>query len=124
MFFHFSQNNSGGHFDFVESDGITHHVVIEAPNAEAANIEAIHKGLYFDGCDAGRDCSCCGDRWYRQWRDVDGDDIPTVYGHPLGKQVKEQGLLSRGWMKEGREIAVHYANGSIEWFNSDYSKAA
>lgn len=63
MFYHFSQNNSGGSFDFDKNDGITHHVVIEAVSAESANKKLQDIGGYFDGCDTGRDCSCCGDRW-------------------------------------------------------------
>lgn len=120
-FFHFSQNNSGGSFDFSESDGITHHVVIEAKDAEDANITAIGKGLYFDGCDSGQDCSCCGDRWYRT--SDDGSDAPCVYNHPLGTKY-ESGFLGRGWMAPGREIAVHRADGRVEWFNADHTPAS
>lgn len=112
-FWHFSQNNSGGRFDFSESQGITHHVVIEAESAEDANIQAVQKGLYFDGCDTGQDCHCCGDRWYQQWRD-DGKEVPSVYGQPLG--IKSNG---HGWMKAGKETAVHFADGRIEWFGAD-----
>lgn len=122
-FFHFSQNNSGGSFDFSESEGITHHVVIEARDAADANVLAVQKSLYFDGCDTGQDCSCCGDRWYRQgeYRDEAGDDKPTVYGHVLGEKSEPGG---HGWMQEGREVAVHYLDGRIEWFNADYTRAA
>lgn len=127
-FFHFSQNNSGGSFSFVESEGITHHVVIEAKDAEDANITAIMKGLYFDGCDNGTDCSCCGDRWSRvgQWGEEPGDEVPSVYGEPLGSKKPDGKFpsLDRGWMKPGRETAVHYADGRIEWFNADNTAAA
>ena len=121
-FFHFNQNNSGGSFVFNESEGITHHVVIEANDAQDANIIAIMKGLYFDGCSTGIDCSCCGDRWYR----VDeGDEVPSIYGEPLGKKKKKSRYPSfdKGWMKTGRETAVHYSDGRIVWFNADNSEA-
>lgn len=114
-YFHFNQNNSGGRFDFSESEGITHHVVIEARDANDANVTAITKGLYFDGCSNGQDCSCCGDRWYRvgEWGEEKGDAEPTVYGEPVSSY---RASFGRGWMPEGREIAVHHADGRIEWF--------
>lgn len=37
MWFHYSQNNSGGNFVYDAKSGITHHVVIEAKNASAAD---------------------------------------------------------------------------------------
>lgn len=109
-FFHYSQNNSGGDFVFDKKTGITHHVVIEAVDADSANSRAEQIGLYFNGCDDGRDCSCCGDRWSRQWKD-DGNPEPTVYGEPVAK-VKH----FTKWMKPGFETAVHYADGRVEWF--------
>lgn len=113
-FWHFSQNNSGGSFDFSESEGITHHVVIEAESAEDANVKAIQKGLYFDGCDTGQDCPCCGDRWHRQWDSNAGDKLPSIYGQPLGTEGG-----GHEWMKPGKETAVHFADGRIEWFGAD-----
>lgn len=77
-FFHFSQNNSGGSFT-----GPAKHVVVEAENASDANYRAESVGVYFNGCNEGLDCSCCGDRWYRQWLDEAGDDVPMVYGDPV-----------------------------------------
>ena len=110
LFFEYGQNNSGGSFDFDEKRGITHHVIIEADNAKQADIRAESIGLYWNGCDDGRDCPCCGDRWYPSWGDT-GDDEPRLYGQPV---AEAKGTLS--WMKPGREIAVHYANGDISWF--------
>lgn len=111
-FFHFSQNNSGGSFDYSEDFGITAHVIVEAKDAADANTTAVVKGLYFDGCANGNDCSCCGDRWSRQYQDDEGTDAPMVYEKPVGEY---ESFLGRGWMKEGREIAVHFADGRIEW---------
>jgi hypothetical protein len=34
-----------------------------------------------------------------------------LYGQPV---AEAKGTLT--WMKPGREIAVHYANGDISWF--------
>ena len=121
-FFTFSQNNSGGSFDFDEEQGITHYVVIEARDAEDANVTAIMKGLYFDGCDNGMDCSCCGDRWSRvgQYWDEAGTDAPMVYEKPVAEYVP---FLGRGWMKPGKEISVHYTDGRIEWFGVNAKEA-
>lgn len=62
-FFDFSQNNSGGSFVFDEQRGITHFVIVEAMDADHANSVAENIGLYFNGCESGNDCDCCGDRW-------------------------------------------------------------
>ena len=77
-FFHFHQNNSFGLFK-----GPANHVVVEAENASDANDRAQTVGVYFDGCDDGLDCLCCGNRWSRQWSDATGDDVPMVYGSPV-----------------------------------------
>jgi hypothetical protein len=79
-FYTFSQNNSGGSFT-----GPAAYVIVEALSPDDANNRAESAGLYFDGCDDGRDCSCCGDRWYRQFRADNGDDKPSIYGTPVDK---------------------------------------
>lgn len=71
-FFTFWQNNSGGYF--LEP---AEYVIIEAPNAEAANARAIEAGLYFKGVEAGIDCECCGDRWSEQFDE--GHEVPSIY---------------------------------------------
>ncbi len=63
MWFKFDQNNTGGRFTY--SKNLADHVWIEADDPRFANIIAEDLGIYFDGCDAGRDCPCCGDRWHR-----------------------------------------------------------
>ncbi len=117
-FFHFSQNNSGGSFDFSKSEGITHHVVVEAEDADSANAKAETIGIYFDGCEDERDCPCCGDRW-SQVCESDGFPFPHVYGAKLGEKFEE---LRHGWMEDGHEIAVHFSDGNVKWFNEDYTE--
>jgi hypothetical protein len=78
MFFTFDQNNSGG----VHKPPAIY-VIVEAKDHEDANNRAEEHSLYFNGCDSDIDCSCCGDRWYRQWSSEKGDDVPSVYGEPL-----------------------------------------
>jgi hypothetical protein len=104
-FFHYSQNNSGGGFDYDADDGISNNVIIEADDADHANYRARDIGLYFDGVDKGQDCSCCGDRWYETWRD-EGDDEPMMYGRPLAEYTPYH------WHK-GFDTFVHYADGRI-----------
>jgi hypothetical protein len=110
-FYHFSQNNSGGSFHFDEQRGITHNVIVEANDYRHANQLAEDIGIYFDGCDSGQDCSCCGDRWYSQWGETDGKDVPSIYGEPVESQVS-----SIAWMPPGKETVVHYLDGRKEWF--------
>ena len=59
MFYEFRQNNSGGVFHLPAIQ-----VFIEADSMDEANRIAERNGLYFDGAGSGRDCLCCGDRWY------------------------------------------------------------
>lgn len=120
-FFYFMQNNSGGDFHFDEHRGITCNVVIEAGSPESANELALTKGLYFDGCADGLDCPCCGDRWYAVRHDDVGDDAPSVYGNALGRKIESSFIFK--WMPDGRETAVHYLDGRIEWFNADGTPA-
>lgn len=109
MFWEFNQNNSGGSFVFDEKNGLTHFVIIEAETKQEAIDRAESVGIYFNGCDDGRDCSCCGDRWYVPYAD-EGTPKPTVYGEPFNKAK-----LSFRWMKKGKEICVHYLNGKRAW---------
>jgi hypothetical protein len=63
----------------VADDKLCHRVIIEASNSDEAIDIAENLGVYFDGCDSGYDCECCGDRWYRPW-DGDGKTFPYSYG--------------------------------------------
>lgn len=114
MFYHYSQNNSGGSFDFNKKKGITHHVVIEADNAIQANQIAESIGLYFNGCDEGMDCDCCGDRWCEAYGY--GDYCPKVYDHELDK-IPNRNLTA--WMQEGYEVALHLKDGTIKWYGAN-----
>lgn len=106
-FYHFSQNNSGGSFDFDEQRGITHNVIVEAKDYEHANRLAEDIGIYFGGLG---DCPCCGDRWYEQW-DEKGDSVPSIYGEPVESQIS-----SMAWMPPGKETVVHYLDGRRDWY--------
>ena len=101
MFYTFNQNNSGG--DFIINDNVAEWVIIEADSADDANDRAERIGIYFDGCADGYDCSCCGDRWYRQWRN-DGTETPEIYDRP----VVEEGNF--GFLRHS--AIIYYKNGS------------
>lgn len=75
--YRFNQNNSGGDFFGPR------YVLVQAPSASTANALAQDHGVYFDGCEDGRDCPCCGDRWDRVYDDHDATDSPCVYGKPV-----------------------------------------
>jgi len=106
MFFTYNQNNSGGSFD-----GPAEHVVVEAVDYTEANYLAERYGLYFNGCDSGRDCPCCGDRWYSQYSNSDGNEFPSVYGKP----VSDPEALKSWVMPSGKKTAVvYYKNGTVE----------
>ncbi len=107
MFYHYSQNNSGGSFEFDKKRGITHHVVIEADSPSHANERAESIGLYFNGCENDRDCPCCGDRWYPV-HVGDGTEKALVYD----KNPEDHKDM---WFKED-SVAVHQLDGSIVWY--------
>lgn len=111
MFYHFDQNNSGGGFDVDAKAGITVNVIVEAPSAADAVEKAKTIGLYFDGVDAGVDCECCGDRWYAP-RDTDGTEKPEVFGKPVAEYQPRI-----RWAGDEPAVAVHYADGRLEFFS-------
>lgn len=105
MFFTFHQNNSGG--NFVIDRLVAPYVIIEADNADEANIIAEEIGIYFNGAgDFGPDCPCCGDRWYPA--EGEGTELPEVHGEPYYK-------ASRVCVGRGETIVrIYYADGTTE----------
>jgi len=69
MFFEFYQYNPDGFLDYDEVKGISHYVIVEAPDAKAANRRAAYLGL-----DVYR-----GERWYPAF-DTDGTVLPECAG--------------------------------------------
>ena len=103
MFYGFNQNNSGGVFKI--NKNVTVNVFIEADSANKANDIAESVGIYFDGVAVGRDCDCCGDRWYKAYKD-DGEKEPMIDGTPVA-DYKES------WVKKGDPYAhVYNADGT------------
>ena len=116
MFFHFSQNNSGG--SFIEDDRVGGDVIIEADCVKDANKRAVDVGLYFNGCEAGYDCPCCGDRWYELWENEEGTELPEIYGQDATKMIAERrsGRLSD-------MIHIYYKDGRHVWFDGKEVKS-
>jgi hypothetical protein len=111
----YHQNNSGG--SFVRNDSVGPYVWIEADSAEKANSRAQSVGIYFDGCDEGMDCPCCGDRWYEQYRN-DGTDKPELYGQVLsrrkGARIVKDGSYYAGSRNDDLVLHLYYKNGTHE----------
>lgn len=98
-FFTYLQNNSGGVFCHTPEDGIGYQVCIEAVDYNHANARAEGIGLYFYGCDDGRDCDCCGDRWYKAYDGDEEEELPTNGGW---------GIPSYIHYLDGRIVAIPY----------------
>lgn len=78
MFYTFVQNNTYGKFIG------PHVVIVEAASANEANAkaESTTNVVYFDGCQEGEDCYCCGDRWSRV-DDYEGTTLPELWGEKV-----------------------------------------
>lgn len=106
-FFSFDQNNSGG--GFVVDNDVAHNVIIEAATADEANAKAEDIGIYFNGCDDGSDCPCCGDRWYPV-DESDGEDAPNIYGN-------DPELHDELFAEAGQPYChVYYADGLVKTY--------
>lgn len=116
-FFTFRQNNSGG-----SHTGPAITVIIEAKSGVEANELAQSKaGLYFNGCDSDIDCPCCGDRWYEVELGT-GDKVPSIYGKPLSKELKNNLIIS--WAtKSIPSFKVYYKNGKEKVFEYKVKKS-
>jgi hypothetical protein len=101
-FFQFDQNNSGGGFDIDQN--VAPIVVIEAADADDAQDKALVLGIYFDGVNEGRDCECCGDRWYSPEEGKETFDEEAI--------LKEWGWRKRSVQQGEAYAIVHFANGS------------
>lgn len=97
----YRQNNSGGCWD-----GPSLYILCEASAAETADRMAEAAGAYFDGCAAGRDCDCCGDRWARAWGAPDYDTMEAAIAAADPSLVPGYGdlyVIVRGGFQIGRQ---------------------
>lgn len=104
MFYNYHQNNSGG--SFVIDKDVSVNVIIEADSPEEADQKAKDIGIYFDGCDKGFDCPCCGDRWYPAYGK--GDELPSIYGKPIQEYADSERIA---WEGNAPCAYVYYADG-------------
>lgn len=91
QFYEISQNNSGG--SFIVDDKLCHRLFIEAESSDDASSIAEDLGCYWDGCETGSDCHCCGDRWYRPWSNdgINFDEINTKWnGYEISVWVNKE----------------------------------
>jgi hypothetical protein len=110
-FYEISQNNSGG--SHVVDDKVCHRLFIEANSAEEATRIAEDLGCYWDGCSNGRDCSCCGDRWYQPDSPLDFDVMNTRWG---GYEVSQ-------WLTEGKKKGTISKDVAIQNMKAKYPGA-
>ena len=110
-FYEFSQNNSGGGFD--TDDDLCHRLFIEANDAEQANEIAEGLGVYFNGCDNGQDCSCCGDRWYEcdESDSIDLEKTSILYEKELATIADYAQMLADNWGWTKPDGRIFYLDG-------------
>ena len=106
-----TQNNSGG--SFRTTDKLCHRLYIEADNTDDAKAIAEDLGCYWNGCEAGIDCECCGDRWHEPWDEI---EFPVKYGDYVFDTIEDyaQHLYStfmRWTQPDGR---IFYSNGEVK----------
>lgn len=113
-YYEFRQNNSGGRWDNDPGNGIGFMVWIEAMSPSHANERAESIGIYFDGCDRGRDCSCCGDRWSRA-REYDAhEEVPIERYLPNDGKGENFNYSS---YYNGEKVYIHQIDGPFSVIN-------
>ena len=103
-FYTFRQTNTGGKFEV--NKNISQFVLIEALSYKEANERAEGIGIYFNGCESGLDCDCCGDRWDELDEYNKGTESPEIYGKKPSEYVS--------YSPFDYEYRIHFANGNIE----------
>lgn len=117
-FYTYIQNNSDGEFVYNEKAGIAQYVIIEAGSSDEADYRAERIGLYFYGVYNGRDCSCCGDRWYTT-SDFSAYSVPSLYGREVRPnmtydEVEPGSYGLRFTADHEATVFIHHADGRIE----------
>lgn len=116
----YRQNNSGGWFQ-IDND-VSIHVLIQAASTGEADIKAQDIGIYFNGCESGNDCDCCGNRW--NGADWPVDEFSVYYWKERDRKVFNnvrdyaQAVADESiWAEDGKpSVIVYYADGSKELF--------
>jgi hypothetical protein len=101
-FYTYYQNKSGGIFNI--NDQVSQFVIIEATSPKHADILAQEVGIYFNGCENGLDCECCGDRWSDAY--TEGTETPTIYDKPAEE-------FKSNWVKPDKAYCyIYYLDGT------------
>lgn len=108
LFFTFRQSNPGGFYQ----DEMPNYLIVEAPSSDFANFAAEKQGVYFDGCQTGQDCPCCGNRWGRVYSG-DGTDNPQIYGE---KVELDQTVYNDEWESNDSVRVVRWTESIREEF--------
>lgn len=101
LFYCFSQNPVAG--VFLSAPGVREYVIVEGRSWGEILSRAESIGLYFDGVAKGKDCPCCGDRWYKAKR-PDLEDAPALCGSNV-RPVRHPYQKPKGF--------VHYLDGRV-----------
>jgi hypothetical protein len=118
QFYEFDQNNSGGRF--VVDDKLCHVLLIEATNYKEAIQIAESLGCYWNGVQEGRDCRCCGDRWYPPWDEsyVDLEELNEPHKKDKRRryfdgieQYAQYIANEYGWTKP--DVRIYYLDGFV-----------
>jgi hypothetical protein len=86
----YEQNNSGGSFT-----GPALLIAVEAGDPGAADSKAVSVGAYFNGCEDGSDCPCCGDRWHEAYSGR--DESPVTDGGAVDSYLAGWWFAERGY---------------------------
>lgn len=120
FWFEYRQNNSGG--SFAVNNDVSNYVYIQAESTEAANAKAEEVGIYFDGCEKGWDCDCCGDRWYPshgpmdELKVYDWKEPPQEYDNicDFAQAAADKDM----WAAKGLpSVIVYFADGLVKHFH-------
>ena len=124
-FYEFNQNNSGG--SFVVNENVCHRIVIEAYSEKEAIEKAEELGCYWNGCDDGSDCPCCGDRWYASPNEIKLSDIKkdgypaNVYSFYKNPEERWQKIYGEFPIKKKPEWTKRASGGEysgLVWFKT------
>lgn len=110
MFYTYRQNNSGGVWVGPQ------YVIIEADRVEdipESTFDAA--GMYFNGCDSGRDCDCCGDRWSEYASE--GTETPQIYGTEIQEGWEKDNLSFFARQYWELAIRIYFKDGSVGKFD-------